>query len=183
MKIGYARVSTLEQNLDLQITALQGAGCDKIITDKISGTKLDRPGLNAALAELKEGDTLVIWKLDRLGRSVRNSINITEKIKNAGAQFISLTENIDTSTCIGMFFFHLMSAFAEMERGQMRDRTIAGLAAARAQGRIGGRRMVMNEEQIARGREMLAAGATLKATAEALGVGVMTISRHCGPST
>jgi DNA invertase Pin-like site-specific DNA recombinase len=138
MLIGYARVSTLEQNLDLQIDALQKAGCEKIFTDKMSGAKT-RPGLDEALAFLRPGDVLVVWKLDRLGRRTVKLIQLIEELKERGIGFKSLSNAIDTTTPEGMFIYRISSSFAELERDLARERTMAGLSAARARGRLGGR--------------------------------------------
>jgi DNA invertase Pin-like site-specific DNA recombinase len=145
--IGYVRVSTNEQNTDLQRTALLSSGCEQIFEDKISGTKATRPGLKKALKLMNEGDTLVVWKLDRLGRSMRNLVLLIEELRGRGVHFKSLTDSIDTSTAMGRFFFHVMGALAEMERELIVERTRAGLAAARAQGRIGGRRPKLTPDQ------------------------------------
>jgi DNA invertase Pin-like site-specific DNA recombinase len=141
MLIGYARVSTNEQNLDLQQDALKKAGCtDKtIFTDKITGTKTQRVGLEQALSYLRPGDTFVVWRLDRLGRSLKHLIETVTKLKEQQIAFKSLTENIDTSTSTGQLVFHIFGALAEFERNLIRERTIAGLEAARARGRLGGR--------------------------------------------
>ncbi len=141
MLIGYARVSTDDQTLDLQLDALQHAGCstDKTYTDKISSGKADRPGLKAALDQLREGDTLVVWRLDRLGRSLQELIGLVNAIQAKGAGFKSLTENMDTTTSGGKLVFHFFGALAEYERSIIRERTNAGLKAARARGRKGGR--------------------------------------------
>ncbi|EJY9250311.1 recombinase family protein [Salmonella enterica] len=146
-KIGYIRVSTNDQNTDLQRDALVRAECEQIFEDKMSGTKANRPGLKRALRRLQTGDTLVVWKLDRLGRSVKNLVGLISELHERGIHFQSLTDSIDTSTPMGRFFFHVMSALAEMERELIVERTNAGLAAARAQGRIGGRRPALSKEQ------------------------------------
>ncbi|ENA6785518.1 recombinase family protein [Escherichia coli] len=147
MQIGYIRVSTNDQNTDLQRNALNCAGCELIFEDKISGTKSARPGLKKLLRTLSEGDTLVVWKLNRLGRSMKHLITLIEELREKGVNFRSLTDSIDTSTPMGRFFFHVMGALAEMERELIVERTLAGLAAARAQGRIGGRRPKLTKEQ------------------------------------
>ncbi|ECE9609563.1 recombinase family protein [Salmonella enterica subsp. enterica serovar Enteritidis] len=147
-KIGYIRVSTNDQNTDLQRNALNCAGCEQIFDDKMSGTKANRPGLKRALKTLQTGDTLVVWKLDRLGRSVKNLVTLISELHERKIHFQSLTDSIDTSTPMGRFFFHVMSALAEMERELIVERTNAGLAAARAQGRIGGRRPALQPDQI-----------------------------------
>ncbi len=140
MKIGYARVSTLEQNLDLQIDALKLAGCEKIITDEVSGSTSERPGLKK-LKEglLRAGDVLVVWRLDRLGRSLKHLIEWVQSLNEAHIAFLSLQENIDTSTSTGELVFHLFGALAQFERNLIRERTKAGLSAARVRGRLGGR--------------------------------------------
>src|SRR3954468_7366007 len=139
MRIGYARVSTLDQNLDLQEDALKAAGCEKIYTDKTGGAKAERPGLERALADLRAGDRLVVWKLDRLRRGVGDLIEQTTPLRDRGVGFQSLQEAIDTTTSGGKLIFHVFGALAEFERAIIRERTLAGLAAARARGRKGGR--------------------------------------------
>lgn len=137
---GYARVSSADQVLNLQIDALKKAGCSKVFEDVLSSVKADRPGLSAALQYLREGDTLIVWRLDRLGRSLKDLIAIIETLENHGVAFKSLTEGIDTGTSGGRLIFHIFGALAEFERELIRERTFAGLAAARARGRLGGRR-------------------------------------------
>jgi DNA invertase Pin-like site-specific DNA recombinase len=139
MKIGYARVSTIEQTLDLQLDALKAADCKQTFTDTISGAKAARPGLTDALSHLREGDVLVVWRLDRLGRSLKHLIETVTALHDRGIGFKSLTENIDTTTPTGKLVFHFFGALAEFERDLIRERTQAGLAAARARGRQGGR--------------------------------------------
>jgi len=139
MLIGYARVSTGDQNPDLQHDALQKAGCERIYTDRLSGVSADRPGLATALEVLRAGDTLVIWRLDRLGRSLRDLIQLAEKLDRQEVGLRSLQENIDTGSSGGRLVFHLFGALAEFERNLIRERTRAGLSAARARGRMGGR--------------------------------------------
>jgi len=139
MDVGYARVSTLEQNLDLQKDALTKAGCERIFTDRISGAKSARPGLTDALAFVRKGDVLVVWKLDRLGRSLQQLIETVNGLAARGIEFRSLTEQIDTTTPGGKLIFHIFGSLAEFERDLIRERTRAGLTAARARGRIGGR--------------------------------------------
>jgi DNA invertase Pin-like site-specific DNA recombinase len=141
MLIGYARVSTNEQNLDLQWDALLKAGVSpkNIFTDTITGTKQERPGLEPALSHLREGDTLVVWRLDRLGRSLKHLIETVIGLQKQHIGFKSITENIDTSTATGQLVFHIFGALAEFERNLIKERTIAGLQAARARGRKGGR--------------------------------------------
>src|SRR5262249_53442769 len=141
MLIGYARVSTEEQNLDLQRDALRKAGvaAKDLYTDKVSGTQSDRPGLEAALSHLRADDTLIVWRLDRLGRSLQHLIETVTSLKDQGIAFKSLTENIDTSTATGNLVFQIFGALAEFERNLIKERTMAGLQAARARGRKGGR--------------------------------------------
>ena len=131
MYIGYARVSTDDQNLDLQRDALNSAGCEQIFTDQVSGTKARRPGLEQALSHLRAGDTLVVWRLDRLGRSLRHLIDSVTDLQEKGIDFKSLTESIDTTTSGGKLVFHIFGALAEFEREIIRERTQAGLQAAR----------------------------------------------------
>ena len=130
MLIGYARVSTQDQNLELQREALSKAGCKKVFEDKVSGTRADRPGLAKTLEMLREGDTLVVWKLDRLGRSVKQLVDLVGDLHKHGVQFRSLTDSIDTGTPSGRFFFHVMASLAEMERELTVERTRAGLEVA-----------------------------------------------------
>jgi DNA invertase Pin-like site-specific DNA recombinase len=141
MLIGYARVSTNEQNLDLQRDALLNAGVSAkdIYTDKITGIKAERPGLQAALSHLRKGDTLIVWRLDRLGRSLRHLIETVTTLREQGISFQSLTENIDTSTATGTLVFQIFGALAEFERNLIKERTVAGLLSARARGKKGGR--------------------------------------------
>jgi DNA invertase Pin-like site-specific DNA recombinase len=154
MLVGYARVSTVEQNLDLQIDALQKTGCEKIYTDKMSGAKA-RPGLDEALAFLRPGDVLVVWKLDRLGRRTVKLIQLIEELKERGVGFKSLSNAIDTTTPEGMFIYRISSSFAELERDLARERTNAGLTAARARGRMGGRPRKLNDKQAELAAKML----------------------------
>ncbi|HBV6350237.1 recombinase family protein [Klebsiella variicola] len=178
MLIGYARVSTGDQNLNLQKNALVRAECEQIFEDTASGKNARRPGLRRAIRRLKPGDSLVVWKLDRLGRSVRDLITLVSELQDRGIHFRSLTDSIDTSTPAGRFFFHVMSALAEMERELIVERTRAGLAVARELGRVGGRRRVMTEEVVERCRRMLENGATRQQIADVIGVGVKTIYKY-----
>lgn len=147
MLIGYARVSTPSQNLDLQIRALKEAGCHKIFTDIASGAKAERPGLKDAEMVLREGDALVVWKLDRLGRSIQHLIESINTLKAKGIGFRSLQEAIDTQTSGGKLVFHIFSALAEFERDLIVERTSAGLQAARARGKQGGRPRVLDQSK------------------------------------
>ena len=139
MLIGYARVSTQEQTLALQQDALTSAGCERILTDTLSGSAAERPGLTQAFTLLRPGDTLVVWRLDRLGRSLRHLIDTVTTLHERGIGFKSLTEQIDTTTPSGKLVFHVFGALAEFERDLIQERTQAGLRAARARGRVGGR--------------------------------------------
>ncbi len=147
MLIGYARVSTQDQTLHLQQDALEKAGCSKIFTDTISGAKTERPGLEQALAYVRPGDTLVVWRLDRLGRSLRHLIETITALHEREIGFKSITENIDTTTSGGKLVFHIFGALAEFERDIIRERTQAGLLAARARGKRGGRPKVLNQKK------------------------------------
>ena len=149
MLVGYARVSTSEQHLDLQQDALQKAGCEQIFTDTASGALIERHGLAGALDLLRPGDTLVVWKLDRLGRSLRHLIETVNALAGRQIGFRTLQEAIDTTTSGGKLVFHVFGALAEFERDLVRDRTQAGLAAARARGHKGGRPRIMDERKIA----------------------------------
>src|SRR3954463_14371124 len=154
MLIGYARVSTDDQNLDLQRDALQTAGCEQIYTDQVSGTKATRPGLTEALSHLRAGDTLVVWRLDRLGRSLRHLIDTVTMLQEKGIGFKSLTESIDTTTSGGKLVFHIFGAMTEFEREIIRERTTAGLMAARQRGRKGDRRTKLTPKQLQIARDL-----------------------------
>ena len=149
LKVGYARVSTIDQSLDLQNDGLKKAGCEKIFTDHgVSGAKTERPGLDKALGQIRKGDTLVIWKLDRLGRSLSHLLSIIEDLKQKGVDFASVQDGFDTSTASGKMVFSVIGAMAEYERNLTRERTKAGLASARARGRKGGRPKQLDEGQV-----------------------------------
>ncbi|HIF2251287.1 TPA: recombinase family protein [Salmonella enterica] len=177
-KIGYIRVSTNDQNTDLQRNALISAECEQIFDDKMSGTKANRPGLKRALKALKTGDTLVVWKLDRLGRSVKNLVTLISELHERGIHFQSLTDSIDTGTAMGRFFFHVMSALAEMERELIVERTLAGLAAARAQGRTGGKRPAFSREQAEQIARLLRQGYSRKKLSIIYDVSLSTIYKY-----
>jgi DNA invertase Pin-like site-specific DNA recombinase len=178
-RIGYSRVSTAEQNPELQHDALLAAGCSRVFTDKASGVASDRPQLAAALDYLREGDSLVVWRLDRLGRSLKHLLEVVSELDEHGVGFKSLQESIDTTTSTGRLVFHVFGALAEFERDLIRDRTTAGLAAARARGRVGGRKPVLTGQQIQVARKMYAAGdSTVADIAKILRVSRGTIYRH-----
>ncbi|MGW8957638.1 MULTISPECIES: recombinase family protein [Bacillales] len=155
MLIGYARVSTHDQNLDLQKDALIQAGCKRIFTDVVSGSTSSRSGLDEALDYVREGDTLVVWKLDRLGRSLKHLIETINILNEEGIAFRSLQENMDTSTSGGKLIFHVFGALAEFEREMIQERTQAGLSAARARGRLGGRPKVMDTTQVSMAKSLM----------------------------
>jgi DNA invertase Pin-like site-specific DNA recombinase len=148
MKIGYARVSTTDQNLNLQTDALERAGCEKIFTDTASGSIDCRKGLIDAIEFCRSGDSLMVWKLDRLGRSLRHLIDTVNKLQARGVEFVSLQESVDTRTSGGKLVFHVFGALAEFEREMIRERTKAGLRAARARGRMNGRPKKLSNQQI-----------------------------------
>ncbi len=180
-KIGYARVSTDDQNLDLQIDALHAAACRRIFSDRgISGGVRERPELARALSTVHSGDVLVVWKLDRLGRSVAHLIEILEELSIRGVHFESLTEKLDTTTAFGEFAFHTMAGLAQMERKMIGERTKAGLEAARRRGVILGRRPALEPDQVlAVQRQMKSGRASAETLADHYGVSVMTIYRAC----
>ena len=177
MLIGYARVSTQDQNLQLQLETLRQAGCQKVFEDQVSGTRAERPGLAKAREMLREGDTLVVWKLDRLGRSVKQLVDLVGELQQQGVQFKSLTDAIDTGTPSGRFFFHVMASLAEMERDLIIELTRAGLEVARQLGRKGGRKPKMTASKIESARKLLASGVPPRDVARNLGVSVATLYR------
>ncbi|MBC8186317.1 recombinase family protein [candidate division KSB1 bacterium] len=179
MKVGYARISTDDQKLDLQSDALQGEGCSKVYKDIASGGKAERKGLFDAIKFMRKGDTLVVWKLDRLGRSLKDLIKVVNKLNKGGIFFKSMQENIDTASSGGKLTFHLFGALAEFERDIIRERTQAGLQAARARGRIGGRPKVMNEKMAMLAKELMAnPNNSAKEVANTLGVSRATLYRY-----
>lgn len=182
MKIGYARVSTVEQNLDLQIDALKKAGCEKVFSDKASGVRSDREGLTNALEFARAGDTLVVWKLDRLGRSLKDLITTVNNLHTREIGFVSLQENIDTTTSGGKLVFYIFGALAEFERDIIRDRTQAGLQAARARGRQGGRPPKLNKKQISMAKKLMKDETnSIKDICATLNISKTTLYRYCAP--
>ena len=175
--IGYARVSTEDQNLELQLGALKKAGCTKVFTDRKSGAGAERPGLKEALSHLRETDTLVVWKLDRLGRSVKGLVDLVMNLENQQIHFKSLTDSIDTKTQAGRFFFHVMASLAQMERELIVERTRAGLEAARRQGRVGGRKRLMTDKKLNAAKKLLGSGTPHQEVAQILGISVPTLYR------
>lgn len=181
--IGYARVSTDDQDAALQRDALKAAGCSRIFEDKASGKNTDRPELTKALDYLREGDTLCVWKLDRFARSLIDLVTMVDALRERGIGFKVLTgalANIDTDTPDGRLMLQIIGAMAEFERSLIRDRTRAGLEAARAQGRVGGRPSVVNEDVLAVARARQAKGESITAIAKALKVSRATLYRHLG---
>lgn len=179
MNIGYARVSTEEQNLDLQVQALEAAGCERIFSDHgVSGVACERPGLTDAIAYLKKGDILVVWKLDRLGRSLPHLVEVVDSLRQTEVGFRSLQEQIDTTSAGGRFYFHMLAALAEFERAMISERTRAGMAAARRNGKHVGRPRKLTESQVAKARELIASGkATRRAIAARFNVNKATLRR------
>lgn len=183
MLIGYARVSTQDQNLSLQREALAKTGCEKILEDTMSGKTSERPGLAQALSILRAGDVLVVWKLDRLGRSVKGLVDLVTNLHDKGVHFKSLTDSIDTSTSSGRFFFHVMASLAEMERELIVERTRAGLEIAKQLGRRGGRRRKMTESKIESAKKLMATGVPPRDVADSLNVSIPTLYRWLPAST
>ena len=176
MLIGYARVSTQDQNLNLQNDALKKAGCGKVFEDRLSGAKIERTGLEEALKFVRTGDVLVVWKLDRLGRGLRDLIDKMQDLEKRGIGFKSLTESIDTTTAGGKLIFHIFGSLAEFERSLIRERTMAGLASARARGIKGGRKNKLTPEQIELLKKMYADKTIpIKQIMETFGVGKSTL--------
>jgi DNA invertase Pin-like site-specific DNA recombinase len=179
MKIGYARVSTQEQDLSLQLDALKREGCERVYQEKASGGQRERPELQAALSFMRAGDTLVIWKLDRLARSLKQLIETVEDFESRGIGLKSLQDPIDTSSPSGKLIFHIFAALAEFERGVIRDRTNAGLKSARERGRLGGRPPALSPEDLQAARAMLKDSAIPVSTvAKRMGVAASTLYRH-----
>ena len=184
MLVGYARVSTQDQTLDLQKDALEGAGCERVFTDTISGSKAERPGLDQALHFLRPGDTLVVWRLDRLGRSLQHLIQTVGALQDRGIGFRSITESIDTTSSGGKLIFHIFGALAEFERELIRERTRAGLDAARARGRRGGRPRSLDARKVAMARALHADQSnSIEDICTTLRVSRSTLYRYLEPAT
>jgi DNA invertase Pin-like site-specific DNA recombinase len=182
MNVGYVRVSKKEQNPDLQRRELEGAGCERIFEERISSREQTRPQLEAALDYCREGDVLVVWKLDRLGRSIKELIELVNALKDRGVGFRSLRESLDTTTPGGKLVFHVFASIAEFERDVIRERTMAGLEAARARGRKGGRKRVMDESKIALASKLMRDRKTpISAVCEAVRVSRATLYRYLEP--
>jgi len=181
MLIGYARVSTLDQTLALQQDALTAAGCEDIYTDTVSGSVTERPGLTQALSHLRPGDTLVVWRLDRLGRSLTHLIETVRQLQERGVGFRSLQEQIDTTTSGGKLVFHVFGALAEFERDLIRERTHAGLQAARARGRLFGRPKALTARQVKQLQSLAKdEGNTVGEICQTLGISRSTYYRYVG---
>jgi DNA invertase Pin-like site-specific DNA recombinase len=178
--VGYARVSTAEQDATLQLDAFRAAGCAPLFEDYASGAKTDRPGLVEAIAYVHAGDTLVVWKLDRLGRSMAHLIDTARKLEAKGVGFRSLTEGVDTTTPGGTLIFHLFGALAQFERDLIRERTLAGLKAAETRGRKGGRKPAVTPDKLARAKALVASGLTVREAAARLKVGKSTLYNALG---
>lgn len=178
MLIGYARVSTQDQNLSLQKDALKKAGCERIYSDKRTGAAITRNGLDRAIDMLREGDTIVVWKLDRLGRSLSHLVELVNELKGRGVGFRSLQENIDTTSGVGKLVFHIFASLAEFERDLIRERTMAGLESARARGRKGGRPRAMDGKTIAQAKAMHRENIPVKEICQTLGIGKTTLYRY-----
>lgn len=174
-KIGYARVSTEDQRLDLQLDDLKKAGCKTIYQEKASGGKSDRPELANCIKSLRPGDTLVVWKLDRLGRSMTDLLNIVNSLPERGVAFESLTENLDTSSATGKLLFHIFGAMADFERSLAKERTVAGLKAARKRGRVGGRPRKLDPMRVQEARLLVDNGIPMSRVAKTFGVSRTTL--------
>ena len=180
MKIGYARVSTKSQELNLQIDALKAAGCDEIITEVETGANNDRPARLAMIDKLRNGDVLIVWRLDRLGRSMSDLVDKIGQLNANGIEFVSLQENIDTTTATGKLVFHFFAALSEFERNLISERTKAGLVAARLRGNVGGRKRIMKPKQVKAAKQLVNSDNGLNCTeiAKMFGVSRTTLYRE-----
>jgi DNA invertase Pin-like site-specific DNA recombinase len=179
MLVGYARVSTQDQNPELQLDALKADGCEKVFVEKAPGAQRERPELQAALDYMRSGDTLVVWKLDRLARSLKQLIETVETMEGQGIGFQSLTEAIDTTTSGGRLVFHIFGALAEFERSIIKERTMAGLVSARARGRLGGRPRGLSEDDLAAAKALLSdPNIPVEEIADRLGIATSTLYRY-----
>ena len=182
MRIGYARVSTGEQKLDLQLDDLDEAGCEKVYQEQVSGAATERPELERCLEELRKRDTLVVWRLDRFGRSLKDLVSKMEALEERGVDFMSLTEGINTTTAQGKLTFHIFGALAEFERELARERTMAGLRAARERGRVGGRPRALDEEDIPQVQALMQDdGVSTANICERFDISKATLYRYVGP--
>ena len=183
MRIGYARVSTGEQKMDLQLDALEDDECERIYREKTSGAAKSRPELEKCIDSLRDGDTLVVWRLDRFGRSLKDLVSKMETLEDRGVDFVSLTEGIDTTTAQGKLTFHIFGALAEFERELGRERTMAGLRAARERGRVGGRPRALSEEDIPELQALMKDDSvSTKQICERFDVSKATLYRYVGPN-
>lgn len=181
MMIGYARVSTTDQKLELQLDALQKSGCEEIFQEKMTGKNKERPELSLCLKTLRKGDILVVWKLDRLARSLKDLVEMISELDSKGIGFKSITESIDTTSPSGKLIFHIFGALAEFEHSLIRERTLAGLAAARARGRKGGRKPAMSQSDVKKAAAMLKDPLiTKKEVAEHFSVSRLTLNNSLG---
>lgn len=176
-RLGYARVSSHEQTHELQLQALQGAGCDRVWTEIASGASTGRPELAALLDYARSGDTIVVWKLDRMGRSLGHLVQVLADLDRRGIGFVSLTEGMDTTTAAGRLLFHVVGALAEFERSLIRERTAAGLAAARKNGRVGGRKSTVSPLQLRTALQLLDEGKGPTFVARAVGISRQALAR------
>lgn len=184
MLIGYARCSTAEQNLDLQLNALKDAGAERVFADQgISGSQPDRPQLSAALDHLREDDVFIVWRLDRLGRNTRATLEFIDELQRRGVGFQSLTENLSSGGPMGRLMVTMLSAFAELERDLVVERTRAGLSAARAKGRYGGRPRKVNDAQATKARQLKEKGVSVPDIAKLLGISRASAYRYLGQTT
>jgi DNA invertase Pin-like site-specific DNA recombinase len=182
MQVGYARISTGAQNLEGQLDALQAAGCERIFEETASGSRSDRPILSQALEFVRAGDVLITYRLDRIARSLPHLIAVMDDLNQRGVEFRSLTENLDTSSPGGRLIFHVFGAVSQFELDLIRERTRAGLNAARKRGRVGGRPRRMTDDKVRAAKKLLADGTPVKEVASSLGVSVPTLFRWCPAS-